>query len=163
MSLPPAFADRLVKLLGMVGSAHDGEALNAARLADKLLRDAGLTWADVIGTPAASPDTDPFIIARACIEILQSGLWLRPNERQFLTGLPKFRHPTEKQLDWLNDLLDRAREYASRPPPPPPPTPKPRKTRAPGKRTPKSKPAPADGDGADNAHQTAQDRDETAV
>ena len=138
MALPPALADRLVKLLGMVGSEHDGEALNAARLADKVVREAGLTWANVIGTARASRDTDPFAIARACIEILQSGLWLKPAERRFLTGLPRFQHPTEKQIDWLNDLLDRAREYASRPPPPPPqPPPKQRKARAPGKRTPK--------------------------
>lgn len=30
---------RLVRLLGMIGSQHDGEALNAARLANKLVRD----------------------------------------------------------------------------------------------------------------------------
>ena len=33
-TLPPADAIRLAKLLGMVGSAHDGEALNAARLVE---------------------------------------------------------------------------------------------------------------------------------
>ena len=107
--------------------------LNAARLADKMVREAGLTWANVIGTARTSRDTDLFAIARACIEILQSGLWLKPAERRFLTGLPRFQHPTEKQIDWLNDLLDRARAFSAAPPPPP----KQRKARAPGKRTPK--------------------------
>jgi len=30
-----------------MGSAHDGQALNAARIADRLVRDAGCTWFDV--------------------------------------------------------------------------------------------------------------------
>ena len=37
----------LARLLGMMGSAHDGEALKAARIADRLVRDAGCTWFDV--------------------------------------------------------------------------------------------------------------------
>ncbi len=47
---------RLAKLLGMMGSSADGEALNAARLADRLVRDAGTTWLDIIalGMPAAA-------------------------------------------------------------------------------------------------------------
>ena len=32
VDLPPAERDRLAKLLGMLGSDHDGEVLNAARL-----------------------------------------------------------------------------------------------------------------------------------
>src|ERR1700761_1922300 len=36
--------DRLVKLLGMLGSAHDGEALNAARHIDQMVRAAGADW-----------------------------------------------------------------------------------------------------------------------
>ncbi len=133
--LKPALAERLVKLLGMVGSEHDGEALNAARMADKLVRDAGLTWATVIGTEY---NADLFAVARSCIEVLQSGLWLKPEERRFLTGLPRYRKPTAKQIDWLNDLLARARAYAAEPPPPPPTAPP--RTRSAGKRTPKPKP-----------------------
>ncbi len=147
MSLPPALSARLIKLLGMIGSEHDGEALNAARLADRLVRENGLTWENIIDLNR--PRADLFAVARACIEILQSGVWLKPTERRFLTGLPAFRHPTEKQLSWLNDLLDRAREFASRPPtptqttpPPPPPPSKPRKTRASGKRSQNAPPSP---------------------
>lgn len=40
--------DRLIKLLGLLGSDHEGERGNAARMASDLLRGAGLTWAEVI-------------------------------------------------------------------------------------------------------------------
>src|SRR5215831_19632090 len=39
---------RLIKLLGLLGSDHNGEIAAAGRLADALIRDAGVTWADVI-------------------------------------------------------------------------------------------------------------------
>ena len=49
--------NKLAKLLGMVGSCHDGEALNAARLADRLVREANLTWPAILGAGAAvEPD-----------------------------------------------------------------------------------------------------------
>ena len=40
--------ERLIKLLGLLGSDHNGEIAAAARMADALIRDAGVTWADVI-------------------------------------------------------------------------------------------------------------------
>lgn len=40
--------ERLVKLLGLMGSDHDGECLNAARKAEKLRKKLGLTWDDLI-------------------------------------------------------------------------------------------------------------------
>ena len=42
---------RLVKLLGMLGSAHDGEVLNAARHIDAMLRASGGDW-DKLLSPA---------------------------------------------------------------------------------------------------------------
>jgi hypothetical protein len=39
---------KLAQLLGMTGSVHDGEALNAMRAANRALRAAGKTWKDVI-------------------------------------------------------------------------------------------------------------------
>jgi hypothetical protein len=38
----------LIKLLGLLGSDHNGEIAGAGRMADALIRDAGVTWADVI-------------------------------------------------------------------------------------------------------------------
>jgi hypothetical protein len=39
---------RLGRVIALVGSAHDGEALAAARTADRLLREAGIGWGDLL-------------------------------------------------------------------------------------------------------------------
>lgn len=47
------------KLLGLIGSAHDAEALAAARKAHALVKQRGVTWPQVLGlstTPIAPPD-----------------------------------------------------------------------------------------------------------
>jgi hypothetical protein len=45
---------RLAKLLGMTTSSHDGEALVAARMAGKLIRELGLSWEQALA-PVAKP------------------------------------------------------------------------------------------------------------
>lgn len=40
---------RLCLLLGMIGSCHDGEALNAARKAEQARLTIGLTWSELLG------------------------------------------------------------------------------------------------------------------
>jgi hypothetical protein len=47
-ALQPEYRDKLVKLLGMLGSDHDGERAAAARLADQHRRKSGLTWGDLV-------------------------------------------------------------------------------------------------------------------
>ena len=111
---------RLARLLGMMGSQHDGEALNAARLADKLVREQGITWFNVIGTapPRASPDPPPpprpsdddllmqFEIAYgACEFVLASTPMLTEWERDFVLRLPGFTKLSHKQLDVLRRLV----------------------------------------------------------
>ena len=54
----PLDTARLAALMGMTDSAHDGEALNAVRMANRLLRQSGHTWADVL-TEAAPPQPPP--------------------------------------------------------------------------------------------------------
>lgn len=39
----------LIKLLGMLGSDHEGEVLNAARMAQRLIGSEAMTWAEVMG------------------------------------------------------------------------------------------------------------------
>jgi hypothetical protein len=39
---------RLIQLLGMLGSAHDGEILNAAKLAQRQLGTLGVTWEELL-------------------------------------------------------------------------------------------------------------------
>ena len=40
--------DKLAKTLGMMGSAHDGEVLNAAHVAVRIVKEAGLSWHQAI-------------------------------------------------------------------------------------------------------------------
>lgn len=53
MPLTAEQADLLAKILGKMGSDSEGEVLNAAKIADELVRAAGLTWGDVIARPDA--------------------------------------------------------------------------------------------------------------
>jgi hypothetical protein len=39
---------QLIAVLGMLGSAHDGEALNAARLAERTRKRLGKSWAELV-------------------------------------------------------------------------------------------------------------------
>jgi hypothetical protein len=39
---------RLGQILGMLGSAHDGEIVNAAKIAVRMVQDAGLTWPQLL-------------------------------------------------------------------------------------------------------------------
>jgi hypothetical protein len=48
---------RLVKLMRMTEANNDGEALNALRLANRLLKNAGKHWGDVIPDPAVAERT----------------------------------------------------------------------------------------------------------
>ena len=59
--LPPATATRLAKVCGLLGSDHDGERASAAYQATKILRAAGMTWADIVAParPAAPPPRSP--------------------------------------------------------------------------------------------------------
>jgi hypothetical protein len=57
-ALTPAFADKLVKVLGLLGSDHDGEVAAAGRRAHSMLKAMGLTWSDVI-KPAAPKSEQP--------------------------------------------------------------------------------------------------------
>lgn len=51
---------RLVKVLGMLGSRHDGEALNAARTAHAMLAQSKLRWEDLLGVkPGEEPEPLP--------------------------------------------------------------------------------------------------------
>ena len=64
----PLDRSRLAKLLGLIGSEHDGEALTAARAADRLVRGAALTWFDIVtpqhSTTASASDDE---IIRSCL------------------------------------------------------------------------------------------------
>ncbi len=114
-------AERLAKLLGMQGSVHDGEALTAARLADRLVRDQlKLTWGEVIQSPARGssgpgpprvwrePQTwqDAARLAAEWPECLTD--W----ERGFLVSVLRFARVSDKQLAILDRVVSKARGTA---------------------------------------------------
>src|SRR3954471_11423394 len=49
-------AAHVVKVLGMLGSDHDGEVAAAGRMAHSMLKAMGLTWGDVIKPAAPKPE-----------------------------------------------------------------------------------------------------------
>jgi hypothetical protein len=118
-ALAGADRTRLAKLLGLLGSAYDGEVANAGRLADKLVRSAGLTWPDVIAPPLPPPDhdhradhgTDPLrgdwrAMAAACSRfphLIDRWDW------QFLSGLQRFPRLSAKQRAILIRIVTRLR------------------------------------------------------
>jgi hypothetical protein len=112
--LDPHAADRLRKLCGMLGSAHDGERAAAGLKADQLVRQLGLTWQDVIVAPPIAPDpprirswrageSDWQRMARFC-HARQGQLSLR--DRDFIRSMIAWRGaPSAKQQSWLIDLF----------------------------------------------------------
>jgi hypothetical protein len=94
----------------MLGSHHDGERANAARMADDLVRRSGATWADVIGSPQVRrpviSGSPPWQRMVAYCQMRR--LELSPREREFIDTLAKWRRvPTERQQDWLIDIYVR--------------------------------------------------------
>ena len=124
-------ADRLVKLLGMTGSTHDGEVLSAARLAHRYVHDHGLVWSDVImpahsaalapplrqpppeRQPPAEPPPSQHVLAdwpaqwrkarRLCLAQIDNPV-LTPWERGFLANFRDWERPSARQLDALRGI-----------------------------------------------------------
>ena len=98
-------ARALVKLLGMLGSAHDGERAAAGLKAHELIRRHGLTWPDIL---LAAPTSPPKLGWRdkltACAAHQHC---LNSRERAFVLSLARWRGtPTEKQLAWLDRIYE---------------------------------------------------------
>lgn len=118
-ALAEADRDRLAKLLGLLGSAYDGEVANAGRLADRLVRSAGLTWPDIIAPALPPPDHEPHgdtaadplrgdwrATAAACTRfqhLIDKWEW------QFLSGLQRFPRLSTKQRAILVRIVTRLR------------------------------------------------------
>jgi hypothetical protein len=121
--LHPTSRERLIKFCGLLGSDSDGERANAARMADKLLRDAGLTWRDVISVAAAAqPEpppqpkprprpasayqpAGPSHVGAATMILIRRRDWLTAWEAEFLESLQARRSLTEKQVAVLARIM----------------------------------------------------------
>ena len=122
LSLDASSAQRLVRLLGMLGSAHDGEAANAGRMADRLIREHGLTWSQIIARPPPATFTPLSREPATALEWRQLAVWIKRNfadqlnarEHQFVTHMATWRAmPSPKQQEWLNAIAERFGEVAA--------------------------------------------------
>lgn len=116
---------KLSKLLGLLGSSHDGERAAAALKADQMVRRAGTTWANVLtpnpvrlpppgGIPGwIEPRDGPHAVSlllddprhRACLNTF---------ERDVLTNLRRRGEPyTRRQSEILWQCVDLARGKAA--------------------------------------------------
>jgi hypothetical protein len=91
---------KLLKLLAMIGSVHDGEALAAARAAHRMVESNKTTWAALIShapSPAAMPE-HYYTKAMGRVDILVMGMLkecldsplIVSTSREFITGLHNF-------------------------------------------------------------------------
>lgn len=82
--------ERLVKLMRMTESAHDGESLNALRLANKMLRAAGKHWGDVL--VAGSTSSDDYRTAPS----KRRGFNSKPSTAQYGSAAPRQKYDGHK-------------------------------------------------------------------
>jgi hypothetical protein len=115
-SLTPTERERLAKLLGMLGSDHEGERANAATIADRMLRERGLTWRDILPDQPAGPTQPPATKRaprnwRADIELLAHATrLLTPWEEQFVASVRRQRRFSKKQAAIIARLAGRVRK-----------------------------------------------------
>jgi hypothetical protein len=112
--------DRLAKLLGMLGSAHDGEALAAARQAERLRADAGLTWHQIVASaptiPFPAPPREPRTDTESAVAFAVAH-WalLDARDREFISSIRHQRRPlSDKQAKWLGDIVTKCRRAEAR-------------------------------------------------
>jgi hypothetical protein len=104
--LDPRTADKLTKLLGMLGSAHDGERASAAALADKLVRSQGLTWPEVIASRSSCSTVEEQVgLALANLDALS--MW----ERGFIYTVNGQTKLSPKQRAVLDRIERKVRAY----------------------------------------------------
>ena len=106
-----------MKLLGLLGSDHDGERATAGAKADALVRKLGLTWADVIVLPAprrasSISATDAQQMASYCH---RHYALLTGREFDFIRSIRRWHGDlTERQASWLCSIYARLHQGAGR-------------------------------------------------
>jgi hypothetical protein len=98
---------RLVKVLGLLGSRHDGEVLNAARAAHALMSQAKMRWEDLLGVqPGEEPEPLPQEEAPAAP---YTGKFADPTYPEMLKILLKRKNLDTKTRKRFTDMEDRVR------------------------------------------------------
>ena len=108
---------RLVKVLGMLGSRHDGEVLAAARLAQYMLGQAKMSWADLLNIkPGEEPEPLPQeedVQAAAAEAAAKSRQYTDPDYPQMLKVVLRSRAlnaASRKRLEAIEEQLRRGFE-----------------------------------------------------
>jgi hypothetical protein len=117
MSAAAIDRERLTKLLGMMGSQHDGEALAAARQAERLRAEAGLTWAEIVipRLPAPPQRQSVGTVADAIAFLLARRSALTQWEVGFVESVWGARYSlSSKQIEVLHRLVEKARRAEAR-------------------------------------------------
>jgi hypothetical protein len=97
--------DRLAAVLGMLGSDHDGVILAAARQAERMRREAGCMWAEIIAPQQHQlPTRGIEEQLRLCLEWLD---FLNAWERGFVLSLRRQSRLSEKQAAKLATITDK--------------------------------------------------------
>jgi hypothetical protein len=109
--------DKLIKLLGMLGSAYPNERDVAAVKATELLRSLNLSWEDVINPSPkllGGPKQNKSLAAKLSLIRANADL-LSDWERKFVASLSRFRRLSPKQhavIDRLVDVINAERQAA---------------------------------------------------
>jgi hypothetical protein len=110
--LSPDDRERLIRILGMLGSSFAGERDAAALAAARLLAARDIGWADVIqAAPKTQGPPPPLPDWRAGVDLCLSNLdAISPDELWFCLGLARGNQPvTRARLDRLDAIVDRLR------------------------------------------------------
>lgn len=130
IAIPP----KVIKILPLMGSPVDGEALNACRAVGRVLQHSGLTYRDLAQAipttqayeqPVSMGPTPAYRPSRRRVSVFtpaqtthhrQMALWVRnnergrlsPREREFIVNVSSWRRELSiHQADWLVTICDR--------------------------------------------------------
>jgi hypothetical protein len=110
----PLERGRLSRLLGMLGSHHDGEVVTAGRMAHSLISASHMTWPELLGvSDAPTPTTREWREPRCKNDILDRcadfAHVLSPWERQFVLSVAARKRLSAKQAAVIDRILDKVR------------------------------------------------------
>lgn len=118
-TLPAPAAQRFAKIVGMIGSDNDGEVVNAARAATRLLLDNGMTWQDAVTPPIVAARPLPVApmtsFTRKVLTCRDHPHLFNGKERDFLRDMDNLTaragQPSDKQGKWLDRLYRKATDH----------------------------------------------------
>jgi hypothetical protein len=117
MSAAALDRDRLSKLLGMLGSAHEGEVVAAARQAERLRAEAGLTWGEIVvpRLPPLPHGRNVRTVPAAAAFVLDHADSLTEWERDLARSIQRLKYPpSPRQIEVLERLVEKARRAEAR-------------------------------------------------